>query len=338
MNNSPFQHRASRLRAAIKQARGHNAHVSKPIEPVAKKDECKKFYQTSALFDPVKITVFQTPHASFQPLSLHFHIDQLVNSLSTMDDRLHAPTVFSSNPNALSAAQRLLDFDSNEGSLILVTGLAGNGKTTLVHTLIKDHCERFPYNIAYVRHVGPLEILYPLNASVMDTETLNYREPVRAGHNFMVVDEPMRSETAYQALWMASHGYKVIMVIHGDSCDNAMMRLYGLLAACPDIQDIESRRMLYDMIERNRLQVICHRLMVRRTLAVKLDASSLNDFDSNIQSALCRNPDHIVILYSDEKSKKISSINAEKLRYIGYSADILSLSDQKQIPLNCIVH
>lgn len=145
-----------------------------------------------------------------------------------------APTmssIFAAHPDLPSSLRQLLDPSHSEGSLIMISGYAGNGKTTLARTLIEDVVSNHgPDDRVPVAHIGFQEYLLPEGAAAryIDEEGACLSSE-RFQEKIAVFDEVRTPQRAFEAITLAVAGVKVIAVLHATGPDLAIDRLRALL-------------------------------------------------------------------------------------------------------------
>lgn len=142
--------------------------------------------------------------------------------------------VFNDHPDVKDELFARLDPRRPGGYLVLISGGAGNGKTTTATAIIEDVASRVasseePLKLA---HVGLVEHLYSRSITVRngDEESCLVGEGVTAPVIFYDQFYGRSGKMAFEALSMAMAGRKVIGVIHGNSAQDGVDRLRQILA------------------------------------------------------------------------------------------------------------
>ena len=147
---------------------------------------------------------------------------------------INVSEVLSDYPEVKDALFERLDPRRPWGSLVLITGGAGNGKTTTAMAIIEDVASRVASSEKPLRvaHVGLVEHLYSRAISIRngDDESCLLGEGVTAPVIFYDQFSGRSGKMAFEALSMAMAGRKVIGVINGKSAQDGVDRLRQLLA------------------------------------------------------------------------------------------------------------
>jgi hypothetical protein len=151
----------------------------------------------------------------------------------TANSAIKVTEVLNDYPGLKDELFKRLDPTQPGGSLVLISGGAGNGKTTTAMAIIEDVASRVASsdNPLRLAHIGLVEHLYSRSISILtgDGESCLVGEAVTAPVIFYDQFYGRSGEMAFEALSMAMAGRKVIGVINGNSPQDGFDRLRQLL-------------------------------------------------------------------------------------------------------------
>jgi hypothetical protein len=128
------------------------------------------------------------------------------------------------------SVQQMLAPSSSLGALVVVWGVAGQGKTSTMRRLIEDlMAQPDGEKPTGILHIGYQEFLYPELVSARYTS--GAESILRSGQiseSLIVVDELIGTYTAFEVVAMVLAGAKVIVTLHATS---PIDRLRGMLKA-----------------------------------------------------------------------------------------------------------
>lgn len=148
------------------------------------------------------------------------HLDVLLRKghYENLDDLLKEPWF-------ICQLRDMLDLNRNEGGLLLITGITGNGKTTTIKHVVNDIVLRAGKNIKAYHHGIP-EFRYPLKTDVrfqQDGEELI--DALLTYEDLVVIDDIRTEQDLTSALLLADRGRKAIAVLHAKSPVNRIQTL-----------------------------------------------------------------------------------------------------------------
>lgn len=155
-------------------------------------------------------------------------IAKTVNGLSIVARRLvDTPPTFKD----LDTNPIIQDLHKLESGLIIVSGITGSGKSTLMSALINEINETRATNIISIEE--PVEIVHPDKQSIItqrnvgtDTQTFadGIRDAMRQDPDIILIGEIRDTETAHACLKAAETGHLVITTIHAISATASVGR------------------------------------------------------------------------------------------------------------------
>lgn len=135
-------------------------------------------------------------------------------------------------PSTLGLPQSVLRLTEEKRGLVLITGMAGSGKSTTLASMLRQIAENYEKSIITLEQ--PVEYLYPRGKSIImqreiGTDSESYANALRAAMrqdaDVIMVGELADSKTIAMALTAAETGHLVLSTLHTDSAAAAVDRM-----------------------------------------------------------------------------------------------------------------
>lgn len=201
MTSDSLKSRAKRLRTALTDMLKVPVTHSQSLELVAKEENFPNWDAACASYGRTK----QPPSAA--PATAHIQVSIQRNQTPSI------ATIFGTNESIIAELNRLMDLSDTRGALVLISGTAGQGKTTTARVVMGE--------LALERN-GTRERLSQIEVSP--------EEDFPLGHRLKLMDEIRDDRIAFEAVALALAGVKVVAVIHArDGLERirVLLRRYG---------------------------------------------------------------------------------------------------------------
>jgi twitching motility protein PilU len=162
---------------------------------------------------------------------------------------------------ALGVPGQAGDFALLKRGLVLVTGMAGSGKSTTLAAMIEHRAKHATGHILTIE--DPIEYILPHGRSLVEQREVGFdthsfddalRNVLREAVDVIVIGEIRDLETARQALAYADGGILCLATMHSNSADQAISRLLNFFPT-------EMREQALLDLSMNLKGVICQRLL-----------------------------------------------------------------------------
>lgn len=140
--------------------------------------------------------------------------------------------LFASHPIVMKQLNDIVNMDTKQGGILLVTGATGSGKSTSLNAVIRA-IDRSKFSIKTVE--DPVELTIPLvgQTSLNEMAGLTYpkilRSILRQDPDIIMVGELRDVDTVETAFRAAETGHMVMTTLHTGSVSESITRLIGML-------------------------------------------------------------------------------------------------------------